>query len=82
MKPTLYKLLPAILLMALQEGCQPVVEKPAIENCLIKKIDQIEINNHKALEAELELHFKRMELLNKYWDAQDEKPKQRRKYFP
>lgn len=43
MKPTLYKLLPAILLMALQEGCQPVVEKPAIENCLIKKIDQIEI---------------------------------------
>ena len=49
---------------------------------LRRKIDQIELNNRKALEAEAELNYHRMELLNKYWDAQDEKPKPRRKYFP
>lgn len=49
---------------------------------LHKKIEQIEINNRKALAAEAELHSKRIELLNKYWDEQDKKPKERRKYFP
>ena len=49
---------------------------------LHRKIDQIELNNRKALAAELELHFKRMELLNKYWDEQDKKPSKRRIYFP
>ena len=49
---------------------------------LHRKIDQIELNNRKALAAEAELHYHRMELLHKYWDAQEAKPQKRRKYFP
>ena len=49
---------------------------------LHKKIDQIEINNRKALATELALHTKRIELLNKYWDEQEKKPQKRRIYFP
>lgn len=49
---------------------------------LHKKIDQIELNARKALEKELEIHTKRIELLNKYWDEQEKKPQKRRKYFP
>lgn len=49
---------------------------------LHKKIDQIELNTRKALAAESDLHTKRIELLNKYWDEQEKKPRERRKYFP
>jgi hypothetical protein len=49
---------------------------------LHRKIDQIEINNRRALQAEAELHSKRIELLNKYWDEQDKKTQKRRIYFP
>lgn len=49
---------------------------------LHKKIDQIEINNRRALAAESALHSKRIELLNKYWDKQEKKPQKKRIYFP